>query len=420
MSSLYKLYTNPLAAIQAPVHAPQMHPRDRQLLRPLSTLGKPKVAENSVSFLRRTEYISNTGAKAHSSPMRPNGKNVTKRPPKRKSPESDVGTPAYVKRKIEKGFAVTQENLRNTSKIRHPQSTDKNKNLRVVETFPLLPDNNALPDTGAYVQIKYTHAPALGKNGSFDTRLLSTFLSPVEKTEEQNAAYQAMVEAYELSPEKIAKPNHGIEYDLYMAGSQKSAQQFRERFSVNNPKHDDDSLYTARDSDGKPCFPFSRIRTYVTKDEIELDHATKYTDSVFLTFGEDAASSKRAVAWYYPIMSLNKIEPPREQQINKSMNGGRNEGEERQIIDELEVTVEDPIPEVQMMLDHFREKPTEPIDHGSDEAEAEEEEDLPAAFGNGGGREGSGEPGEPDVTGSLHQSVEAPPTPESDAEGDDE
>ena len=35
-----------------------LHPKDRELLRPLNALGKPLASTNSVSFLRRTEYIS--------------------------------------------------------------------------------------------------------------------------------------------------------------------------------------------------------------------------------------------------------------------------------------------------------------------------------------------------------------------------
>lgn len=124
-------------AIQAPAQPPPPHPNDRPLLRPLSTLGKPKVADPSVSFLRRTEYISSVASKVRpdSGPLR--GLNpAPRRPLKRPSPEPDKDSPAYIKRKIDQSFAIAAANLKDKSRVKHPSK----RNVKVVDAFPMLPD----------------------------------------------------------------------------------------------------------------------------------------------------------------------------------------------------------------------------------------------------------------------------------------
>ncbi len=170
-----------LAAIQAPAHPPPVHPHDRALLRPLATLGKPKSTEAAVSFLRRTEYISSMAAgrqRLDANPLRATAAALSKRAEKRKSPEPDVGTPAFVKRKIEKSFAVARANQKDRSRVKHPtKKRDGSGAVHLVAAYPVLPDLEAFPDSGAYVTIKFTHNPVPSAS-TYDTRLLSASSCP--------------------------------------------------------------------------------------------------------------------------------------------------------------------------------------------------------------------------------------------------
>ncbi len=191
-------------AIQAPAQKPQVHPHDQPLLKPLSALGKPKVSDAAVSFLRRTEYISSVASKhrAESSALRPNSGNTAKRPDKRKSPEPDAGTPAYVKRKIERSFDVALANARDPSRVKHPTR----KNARLVEAYPMLPDLDAFPDSGAYVTVKFASNP-VGTSDSYDSRLLSGVFMPVQRSAAEEAEFEAAMEAHELDPQNNPRPS---------------------------------------------------------------------------------------------------------------------------------------------------------------------------------------------------------------------
>ncbi|TPX18529.1 uncharacterized protein E0L32_011567 [Thyridium curvatum] len=432
-------------SIQAPAHTPQVHPHDRPLLRPLSTLGKPKVSEVAVSFLRRTEYIS-TGAvkRSEASPLRPGAGNAKpKRPEKRKSPEPDAGTPAYVRRKIEHSFAVTQKALRPEGQrnIRHPTR----KGLRLVEAYPMIPDLDAFPDSGAYVTVKFATNPVsghivgggTGTSKAYDTRLLSGIFKPIERSATEEAAYEAALEAWEQDPERNPKPSNTMNYDFYLPETQDTGDKFRAKFDVENPDRDDADLYTAQSS-GQGCFQFARVRGYEASDEKELAHDTKYDEEIILSFtgdgnvpgGKVAGASKGGAVLYYPVMQRSTVRSQRGKNIAKVTGGfggggvGRNDEE---IIDQLDVTLEDPNEE---MLEHVARIKADPLHFHEQEEEEEEEqaraeeqshevrddEDEDAPRGNRDGADSDDEARSPETNGNR-RGVESE---EDDAEGDEE
>ncbi|KAJ9154941.1 RNA polymerase II-associated [Pleurostoma richardsiae] len=412
------------SSIQAPEHAPHVHPHDRALLRPLSTLGKPKVADAAVSFLRRTEYISSAAAKAHSqaNPLRPINSNPLKRPQKRKSPEPEAGSPAYIKRKIERSFQVAEQNLKNRAQVRHPGG----KSVRLVDAYPLLPDLDAFPDSGAYVTIKFVNNP-VPPSGAYDTRLLSGIFKPQERDAAAEAAFEAAVAAHELDPENNPRPPNFMNYDLYLADTPATAEKFRGKFDVANPERDDEALYTARSADAGPCFQFNRVRAYETANETELDHSTKYDDEVILAFsnGGSAAPQQQKAVWYYPVMDRSTIRTQRTRNINRTMGFGA--AEEGQTIDQLEVTVESPTEEIREYMLRYKEKPLGFLEEEAQEQEHEEEhaerrakeedEDHQDA---GHSAESPADNGASPATANGRHGSESPVESEQDAEGDEE
>ncbi|KAK7733944.1 hypothetical protein SLS53_008096 [Cytospora paraplurivora] len=394
------------SSIQAPSQPPQVHPHDRALLRPLATLGKPKVAGTNVSFLRRTEYISNANTTAKSSPFRQAPKTTIQRPPKRKSPEPDIGTPAYVKRKIEKGFEAAQQNLKDTSRIRHPTrlAVGKFKNLKVVSAHPVLPDLDAFPDSGAYVTYKFAHPPIPGE-GPYDKRLLNSILT-YNRTDEEEEAYRRDMEAHERDPENYPKPPNQAPYAFYLTNNVKHSEMLHKKIDLRNPNRDDESLdpETLGADSKKPAFQYNYTRTYNAVTEVEFDHDTKYSEE--LVFAVDPATK---VAWYYPSMQRMKLEPPRRIHLDGSKR-------EKREVDELHIRPIDPPEEIRARMDHFKVLPRE----GPDEVEEEHQQDTAAEDASQNGDGGYHESEDHGATNGRNYSEEPREESEQDAEGDEE
>ncbi len=253
------------------------------------------MSDAAVSFLRRTEYISAvaTRQRAEASAFRSKSGNAAERLEKRKSPEPDVGTPAYFKRKIEKGFDVAQANLRDTSRVKHPTK----KNLRLVEAYPMLPDLDAFPDSGAYVTVKFSNNP-VSTSDSYDRRLLSGVFMPIQRTAAEEADYEAALEAHELDPQSNPRPATGMNYDFFLPDTAGTSDNFQRKFDLDNPDRDDEELYTARSDDQSGAFHFDRVRAYETAEEKEMGHETKYSEEIILSFTETSPGKKAVL--YYP------------------------------------------------------------------------------------------------------------------------
>ncbi|KAI1106264.1 RNA polymerase II-associated [Jackrogersella minutella] len=354
------------SSIQASTQTPVIHPHDRALLRPPGSLGQPKTHEANVSFLRRTEYISSVSAKRNDSgALRSNNPAPAKRPLKRPSPERDAHSPAQIKRKIDQGFAVAAANLKDKSRVKHPS----NRSLKLVDAFPLIPDLDAFPDSGAYVAFKFTHNP-LPPTRAYDKRLLNGILKPISKSEEDEAAFTMAMQAHERDPRRVPKPQNLMDYDFFLNDSLDASERFRQKFDIENPDHDEDSLYTHK-SGGKPNFLFPRVRTYETAQELELNNQTKYDEEVVLAFNDDETTDQKA-AFYYPIMQRSVIKPQRAKKIARTIGFVPADVDlEERNVDQLDVVIEDPSDETRAWMNLYRDHPYGKEDDGDEEGEQE-------------------------------------------------
>ncbi|KAK0389323.1 hypothetical protein NLU13_2898 [Sarocladium strictum] len=354
------------SSIQPPAQQPPVHPHDRALLRPLAALGKPKVAESNVSFLRRTEYISSLA----STKKDLNGGQVflKKGPRARKAPEAAADSPEVIKRKIDKSFDLAEQYLREPKRIKHPSR----KNLTLVDARPLLPDVEAMPDSGAYVSIKFLTNP-VQSGSTYDTRLLKGIFRPTDRTAEEEEAYQAALEAYEHDPENNPRPQNFMNYEYYLADTKKTATNFTRKTDPEDPDRDSDSLYTheSKDDDGssRGCFQFMKLRAYETASEIELGHETKYDVDVLLANNDSDRYPLQKAVYYYPVMQKLQIRPQRTKNIARKA-GFQQEDED--IIHQLDITVGEPTEEAAARINHFKENPM--TDLGGEEEEQAEHE----------------------------------------------
>ncbi|KAI2623864.1 RNA polymerase II-associated [Hypomontagnella submonticulosa] len=387
------------SSIQAPAQPPPIHPHDRPLLRAPGSLGHPKLHEANVSFLRRTEYISSVSAKRHDTGAFRSNNPAPKRPLKRPSPEPDVDSPAHIKKKIEQSFSVTAANLKDKTKLKHPTK----RNVKLVDSYPLVPDLEAFPDSGAYVTFKFLHNPQ-PTSRNYDKRLLNGILKPISKSEAEEAAYAMALQAYERDPQHTQKPQNLMDYDFFLNDSLESAERFRQKFDIENPEHDDESLYTHK-SNGRPNFLFPRVRTYETAQEDELNNQTKYDHEVVLAFNDDVTIDQKAV-FYYPVMQRSVIKPQRTKNIARTIGlvPAGVDLEERNV-DQLDVVVEDPNDEIRAWMNLYRDHPYGKEEEGDGEAEQ---------------TQNSGHGEEPrDANGQATQVIEDDDE-DQDAEGDEE
>lgn len=299
--------------------------------------------------------------------LKPSSGNALKRPEKRKaSPEPDKGTPAWIKRRIEKSFEVAATNLAERARVKHPSK----RNLKVVDAFPVLPDLEAFPDSGAYVTVKFNTNP-VNSSDAYDTRLLSGIFKPIERTAAEEQMYETAKAAWERDPVNVPKPSQMMNYDFFLPADARTGENFRARFDVDNPGRDSSSLYTTAEG-----FRFPRVRAYETAQEKEMDHDNKYDEEVILAFRDDESETKgRAddsaykAVYYYPVMQRTTIRSQRTKNIARTIGIA---DEEETHLDELHVRIDEPSEELKAELLRYK---LQPVGDLPDEDEEEEEED---------------------------------------------
>jgi RNA polymerase II-associated factor 1 len=351
-------------AIQAPLHPPVPHPHDRALLKPLSTLGKPKFSDSGVSFLRRTEYISSHSTKTRFDTASPRSAADTpgvrfKRP----AANVDKESPEYIKSRAVKSFGVAASNLKDGKAMRHPT----NRNLKLVGSYPLIPDLDAFPDAGGYMTLKFLTNP-VPPSTTYDARLEKGLWRPVQLTEEQLAAQEAAKEAHILDPENNPAPDDAMEYEYFLPETAEQASQFKRKFDVLDPEKDSDELYPRTNDNGEKAFRFKKIRPYETASQTGSAER-KYDDEVLIAIYDGTDGVHQRAAYYYPILQRAAVRPQRTRNIHKHRIGVPDQ-DEKETLDFLDVQVEDQSDEQKAYCDVFREQPL-----GGREAAEEDEHD---------------------------------------------
>jgi RNA polymerase II-associated factor 1 len=355
-------------AIQAPAHPPVPHPHDRALLRPLSTLGKPKFSDSGVSFLRRTEYISSYTSKSRfeSTTSRSLIKNTGSRK-ERSRIDVDKESPEYIRGEVENSFQIAAQNLdpKNRNLVRHPSK----RNLKLLDAYPLLPDLDAFPDAGGYVTVKFLTNP-VPPSSTYDTRLEGSLLKPIEVTEEEQNAQQLARENYERDPDRFPAPDDTIEYEFFMTETPAEAANFKRKFDVLDLENDDDELYTQKNASGEPCFRFKRIRPYESAS-FSGSVPDKYEEEVIIALHDGSDGLHQKGAYYYPIVQRTSIRPQRTKniQIKKRMFAPEQDPTKRQT-DYVDMRIEEPDEDTKAARDVFRTMPYGEEDEAEGDGEA--------------------------------------------------
>lgn len=345
-------------AILARSSGQPLHPTDKVLLKPLSALGKG--SGGAVSFLRRTEYTSSQGPQHFSSSTPKDLVRLRNDPKRRKTGSTNKEDPLNIIRNIVKGFNVAYprdayRGEENTSNIRgaavsdaeikawsEPQHPSKPE-LTLLDSYPVLPDLEALPQTACYFVTKFITNP-VAAGDSYDTRLDAALLRP----REDKAAYAKYNQRKaEWDPEGTKPaPLPEDDYDVFLPSSGAAVRGIKRKLNPNDPEHDDEDLYPDELADGARAFKYVRLRTYETYTQ-NGDPSNYYDDSVAMAL-HDPETDVGAVpgmrkrlgkgAYYYPVMQRTALRPKRgEVMTGPSQLQGGGGGEER--IDEVNLTV---------------------------------------------------------------------------------
>ncbi|KAJ2905210.1 RNA polymerase II-associated [Zalerion maritima] len=333
------------SVVEITTPVPLVHPNDAPLLRPLHSLGKPRVNEGGVSFLRRTEYTAAMNTrKSAANPFMPQPKRQA--PKKRASPEPVRDSPAYIKRKIDESF-VAAKRFRD-GHFKHPSR----KTAKLQGSMPLLPDLEAFPDSGAYVTIKFANNP-VPKSTVYDSRMAAGILRPLERTEDEEAAYEAALADWEESGRRGPQPPLSTNYDFYLADGPSTASNFHKKLDLSNPDRDDDELYTNRNASSGGVFSYKRLRAYETAKETELDHQTKYNEELLFTLAENP-DGRGQVAYYLPVMQRTTLQAQRAKNIARTV-GMRDEQDN--VIDQLDIRIDEPTQDMLDAIQLYKDNP---------------------------------------------------------------
>ncbi len=92
--------------------------------------------------------------------------------PKTKTPVVNVDkeSPEYILAAVEESFAIAAKNLKNPASVKHPTK----RNVTIVDSYPLIPDLEAMPDPGGYVAVKFASVLSYRSQGSFNVRFAGT------------------------------------------------------------------------------------------------------------------------------------------------------------------------------------------------------------------------------------------------------
>ena len=343
-----------------------MHPRDKALLRPLKSLGQPKTETAGVSFLRRTQYTADeSGRPRIEANNSRNHVNSTVR--KRKQIDLAKDDPVNILRSAIKGFDIsypedaykgpdtsndirgatpTSAELEAWNRPKHPMGPD----LRVVDSFPLLPDLDAFTDSAGYLVMKFAGDPANAAE-SHDQRVDVGLLHPIDLSPEKVAENQARRVAHETDP--LHNPLPGppdYNYEFFLPADAQTALNVKKKFDIDNPERNDPRLYTnTAKTAQQESFRFNHIRVYETGMQ-SADFAHPYKEVALALYdpaageAEDDMSSERLqkAAYYYPILQKVSLKARRNRNLAQLGLASRNFDDVGETIDIVDLVVRDP------------------------------------------------------------------------------
>jgi len=316
---------------------PPVDPRDRALLRAAASLGKPtnRTASggSSVSFLRRTEYISSEQSRS-SFKSTTSGQLVAIQSSKarRTAHRPEDTDPVRILAAVMKGFDVANPNPdvpdaarqyasgdkaamnaeRNWKEMKHPNKPG----VKALETFPLLPHLEGMSDTGGYMVFKFQSAPTdESRDGHRDVRVDMSLFQPVEIHHDE-----------EIPPEERKEC-----FDCYIPDTPTTAGAVKRKFEYGDELNDDEFRYTY-------------VRRYEAKDtrggHTQFD---QQPEEIAMCLQSGDGDGPRG-AFFYPILGRYTIRPKRKTKFPFDLSQQLEEEEQEPAAEALRLKIRDLMP----------------------------------------------------------------------------
>lgn len=308
------------------------------MLRPLAELGKPAFNTSGYSFLRRTEYISSE-AKARAEANANAAKHAAKLPAAakaRRPTDAAKEDPMNMLRSVIKGFDLanpenaytgsdTASNFRGAVPTpaekdawNHPKHPSK-PDVKLLDAYPLMPDLEAITDSGAYMVTKFTGNPTTATE-SRDTRMDVGIIYPREHASGTS------------------------DFDFFLPVDEPEAGNIKRKLDVYDPDRDDPSLYTNKAADGSGTFRYPHIRTYESTRRVDTDQ--QYKEVALALHDPESegahADTQARGAYYYPVVTKLQLKPRRNKNLVQLGLASQAVDDENEKIDALNVNVRAP------------------------------------------------------------------------------
>jgi RNA polymerase II-associated factor 1 len=285
----------------------------------------------------------------------------------------DKESPEYIKQQVEGSFQVVTLNIKDPSRIRHPTK----RNVKLIESFPLIPDLSAFPDAGGYVSIKFQTNPVPPSN-VYDIRLDSGVLRPLHPSDERIKAREEAIAAHQRDPERNPFPEHEQDYEFFLVDTTKDALNFKRKYDLMDPERDSEDLYTHVNQDKTHCFRFKRIRAYETATTAGSQE-TKYDEEIVIAINDGRDGIHQRAAYYYPLVQRSTIRPQRKKNIDRQRWGFTDpEIDDPDSLDMLDITIRDPSEQEERERKVWIDSPYHQVDDPEDEDDQRETGDARA------------------------------------------
>ncbi|KAF6063816.1 Paf1 family protein [Candida albicans] len=280
----------------------QLHPNDRALLRDAG-IGKISKNEPEVSFLRRTEYISDRPLSKGGNNLNTATEEIKVKEKLSKDEHFDADSQLQ---NVEESFTVANESLYDLKNIKHP----KKKHLRAVNTWPLLPDTSMLDNV--FLNLRFMGSASINRELNnlkqqqqqqqqqndkkfdeklFDRALESSLFKPIKS---EGGEWISMYSLDATNTSTTANDNDNEEQinDLY-----EKLHSTKKEQPINLLDEDEESLETYK-------FKYTKNydMTYQPFEHENEELAIKFvSDEIEDPVSKDNFKRKRKMAYYYPI-----------------------------------------------------------------------------------------------------------------------
>ncbi|EGW32938.1 uncharacterized protein SPAPADRAFT_49866 [Spathaspora passalidarum NRRL Y-27907] len=323
----------------------QLHPKDRALLRDAG-IGKISKSEPGVSFLRRTEYMSEARPSSKGGAVDELQKKETTRVKKIAEEEEMMDADSQLKA-VEDTFDKAQESLVNFDKIRHP----KKKHLRAVDVWPLLPDTSMMDNK--FLMVKFTGSASIHRE-----------IEMLKRTQGNKFNEKFVRDSLESSILKPITSDDGEWISLFQVKDEKKASELNERLKSTERERPVNLL--DEEEDVLEEYKFKYVKNY----DMKFQRNKRETEELGIKFIPEEGTKKRKVAYFYPIagkIDLKKHRASTNSEINRFLRDST--------LDGINFKLREPTTNELKRMDNIRSE-FDPMEYEGEEEEEEEDEDA--------------------------------------------